>query len=36
MVGSWPALGWLHWRETAIAMQLRTQIIGKVRLALTP
>jgi hypothetical protein len=36
MVGSWPALDWPQWRETAIALQLRTQIIGKVRLALTP
>lgn len=32
----WPALDWLKWRETAIALQLRTQIIGKVRLALAP
>ena len=36
MVGTWPALDWPHWRETAIGLQLRTQIIGKVRLALTP
>ena len=34
--GDWPALDWPAWRETAIALQLRTQIIGKVRLALTP
>ena len=33
---SWPALDWPEWRETAIGLQLRTQIIGKVRLALTP
>ena len=32
----WPALEWSTWRETAIGLQLRTQIIGKVRLALTP
>lgn len=32
----WPALDWAGWRETAIALQLRTQIVGKVRLALTP
>ena len=32
----WPALDWPQWRETAIGLQLRTQIIGKVRLALTP
>jgi len=33
---SWPALDWSEWRETAIGLQLRAQIIGKVRLALTP
>jgi hypothetical protein len=33
---SWPELDWSSWRETAIGLQLRTQIIGKVRLALTP
>ena len=33
---TWPALNWPGWRETAIALQLRTQIIGKIRLALTP
>ncbi len=33
---AWPQLDWPAWRETAIALQLRTQIIGKVRLALTP
>ncbi|MEG3149465.1 DUF5996 family protein [Sphingomonas sp. ZT3P38] len=32
----WPELHWSSWRETAIGLQLRTQIIGKVRLALTP
>ena len=36
MLENWPTLDWLKWRETAIALQLRTQIIGKVRLALTP
>lgn len=36
MPSNWPALDWLHWRETAIGLQLRTQIVGKVRLALTP
>ncbi|MDO7841565.1 DUF5996 family protein [Sphingomonas immobilis] len=36
MSNTWPALEWSAWRETAIALQLRTQIIGKVRLALTP
>ena len=29
-------LDWSAWRETAIGLQLRAQIIGKVRLALTP
>jgi hypothetical protein len=33
---AWPELDWCSWRETAIGLQLRTQIIGKVRLALTP
>ena len=36
MRAAWPELDWSHWRETAIALQLRTQIVGKVRLALTP
>lgn len=36
MKTGWPELDWSHWRETAIALQLRTQIVGKVRLALTP
>jgi hypothetical protein len=35
-VSPWPELDWTAWRETAIGLQLRTQIIGKVRLALTP
>ena len=35
-MSNWPELDWSAWRETAIALQLRTQIIGKVRLALTP
>jgi len=32
----WPALDYAAWRDTAITLQLWTQIIGKVRLALTP
>lgn len=32
----WPELDWARWRETAIGLQLRTQIVGKLRLALTP
>lgn len=31
-----PLLEWQPWRETALHLQLMTQIIGKVRLALTP
>ncbi|MDB5711795.1 MAG: hypothetical protein JWL96_3865 [Sphingomonas bacterium] len=33
---AWPELDWPTWRETAIGLQLRTQIVGKLRLALTP
>jgi hypothetical protein len=36
MSQAWPDIAWSHWRETAIALQLRAQIVGKVRLALTP
>jgi hypothetical protein len=36
MTPAWPELDWPTWRETAIGLQLRTQIIGKLRLALTP
>jgi Family of unknown function (DUF5996) len=32
----WPALSYPAWRETATTLQLWTQIVGKVRLALTP
>jgi hypothetical protein len=32
----WPALPYAAWRDTAITLQLWTQIAGKVRLALTP
>ena len=35
-MSDWPALDWPAWRDTAIGLQLRTQIVGKVRLALTP
>ncbi|MGN6277233.1 MAG: DUF5996 family protein [Sphingomonas sp.] len=34
--GAWPELDWPAWRETAIGLQLRCQIVGKVRLALAP
>jgi hypothetical protein len=32
----WPPLNYPAWRETAATFQLWTQIVGKVRLALTP
>ncbi|WEJ99014.1 MAG: DUF5996 family protein [Candidatus Sphingomonas phytovorans] len=35
-MSAWPELDWLSWRETAIGLQLRTQVLGKIRLALTP
>lgn len=34
--GSWPELSYPAWRETAATLQLWTQIVGKIRLALTP
>jgi hypothetical protein len=33
---TWPELGYEAWRETAATLQLWTQIVGKVRLGLTP
>jgi hypothetical protein len=32
----WPALDYADWRDTLAGLQLRTQIVGKVRLALSP
>ncbi|MBV9432275.1 MAG: hypothetical protein JO137_10680, partial [Hyphomicrobiales bacterium] len=32
----WPELPYANWRDTAATLQLWTQIIGKVRLSLTP
>ena len=32
----WPALHYVAWRDTADTLQRWTQIVGKVRLALTP
>ena len=32
----WPALSYPAWRDTAVTLHLWTQIVGKVRLALTP
>ncbi len=33
---AWPALPYAAWRETAVTLQLWTQVVGKVRLKLTP
>jgi hypothetical protein len=32
----WPELDFAGWRDTALTLQLWTQIVGKIRLALTP
>ena len=32
----WPELPYAPWRDTAVTLQLWTQIIGKIRLSLTP
>ncbi|MBA1156242.1 DUF5996 family protein [Microvirga mediterraneensis] len=34
--GSWPELPYPAWRDTAATLQLWTQIVGKIRLALSP
>ncbi|MBJ6124363.1 DUF5996 family protein [Microvirga splendida] len=34
--GGWPELPYPAWRDTAATLQLWTQIVGKIRLALTP
>jgi hypothetical protein len=34
--GSWPALPYAAWKDTCLTLQLWTQVVGKVRLALTP
>jgi len=34
--GPWPELDYPGWRETLAGLQLRTQMVGKVRLALSP
>jgi hypothetical protein len=36
MPGLWPDLTYANWRDTAATLQLWTQIIGKIRLSLTP
>src|SRR5262249_49793929 len=33
---AWPELPFSPWRDTAMTLQLWTQVVGKVRLALTP
>ncbi|MCG7392296.1 DUF5996 family protein [Microvirga sp. ACRRW] len=33
---AWPSLSYPQWRDTAATLQLWTQIVGKVRLSLTP
>jgi hypothetical protein len=34
--GRWPALPYQEWRDTCATLQLWTQIVGKIRLALAP
>ena len=36
MSGLWPDLTYANWRDTALTLQLWTQIVGKIRLSLTP
>lgn len=36
MNARWPELDWAGWRDTALHLQLMTQIVGKIRLASTP
>lgn len=33
---TWPALNYVEWQDTCTALHLWTQIVGKIRLALTP
>jgi Family of unknown function (DUF5996) len=35
-LGSWPALDWEQWKDTAETLHMYTQIVGKTRLGLTP
>jgi len=35
-VNPWPELAYPQWRDTAATLQLCTQIVGKIRLSLTP
>jgi len=36
MKRNWPALDYADWRDTALTLQLWTQIVGKIRVALAP
>jgi hypothetical protein len=36
MKRNWPALDYADWRDTALTLQLWSQIVGKIRLALAP
>lgn len=36
MTDAWPELDYPQWSDTALTLQLWTQIVGKIRLALTP
>jgi hypothetical protein len=33
---AWPELSYPHWRDTLATLQLWTQVVGKIRLSLTP
>jgi hypothetical protein len=33
---AWPELPYMQWKDTCATLQLWTQVVGKVRLALTP
>ena len=35
-MSAWPQLDYAEWRDTAVTLQLWTQIVGKIRLSLTP
>ncbi|MDB5671546.1 MAG: hypothetical protein JWO25_2505, partial [Alphaproteobacteria bacterium] len=35
-VSTWPELDYESWKKSALTLQLWTQIVGKVRLSLTP
>ena len=35
-IGSWPSLPFAEWQKTCETLHMWTQIVGKIRLALTP